>query len=71
MFEIRWTRDTLCFTISSLNPKDKRNLYFFTVQAEDYSIFFPCERSRTEYVLNALDVHARSCVDFLVFFCAL
>ncbi|KAL5107851.1 Mitogen-activated protein kinase kinase kinase 15 [Taenia crassiceps] len=34
----------------SLNPKDKRNLYFFTVQAEDYSIFFPCERSRTEFL---------------------
>ncbi|KAM3172034.1 hypothetical protein ACTXT7_015375 [Hymenolepis weldensis] len=34
----------------SLNPKDKRNLYFFTVQAEDYSIFFPCENSRTEFL---------------------
>ncbi|VDO00032.1 unnamed protein product [Rodentolepis nana] len=36
----------------SLNPKDKRNLYFFTVQAEDYSIFFPSETSRTEFLAS-------------------
>uniref|UniRef100_A0A5K3EVP1 mitogen-activated protein kinase kinase kinase n=2 Tax=Mesocestoides corti TaxID=53468 RepID=A0A5K3EVP1_MESCO len=36
----------------SLNPKDKRNLYFFTVQAEDYSIYFPCEYSRTEFLAS-------------------